>query len=236
MVFGRIYRYYAAKLNHKNGIISQNDYVDRINEVLIDYFSSPVHNAPNDTIVKDFWTDPTIEQLPYVRGFTLAFYLDTKIQSESEGHSLDNFMHDLLELINRTGKPFSFDDFSNLITSYISQEELLVVKNFISGGKSIPVFHKALGSDYSLKWEDYIGFNLQKSLAKGTIEGIKRGSIPFQAGVSNGSKILDYNRKGTVITLSVKDEKESKDISYDLLELKQVPQFISEKQESSQVP
>src|SRR3569832_420287 len=45
--------YYAVKLNHKNGIMSQNDYVDHINELLIDYFSSPVHYASNETIVKD---------------------------------------------------------------------------------------------------------------------------------------------------------------------------------------
>ena len=220
--------YYAVKLNHKNGIISQNDYVDHINKILTNYFSSPVHNASNDTIVKDFWTDPSIAQLPYDRGFALAFYLDTKIQSESEGLSLDNFMYDLLELTNRTGKPFSLDDLSNLLTSYIGQEELYAIKNFINGGKSIPVFHDALGSDYSLKWEDYIGFNLRKSLATGIIEGIQHGNIPFQAGLLNGSKILEFNRDGTAVTLSVIDAKESiqKDISYDLGELKQVPQYI----------
>src|SRR5258708_7739898 len=135
--------YYAVKLNHKNGIMSQNDYVDHINEILIDYFSSPVHNASNETIVKKFWTDPKIQRLPYVRGFTLALYLDTKIQSKSEGLSLDNFMHDLLELTKRTGEPFSLDDLSNLITKYINQEELHTIKNYINSGKSIPVFHDA---------------------------------------------------------------------------------------------
>src|SRR3569832_952647 len=138
-------------------------------------------------------------------------------------------MHSLLELTNRTGKPFSLDDLSNLITKYVDQEEIHAIKNYINGGMSIPVFHDALGPDYSLKWEDYIGFNLRKSLATGAVEGVKCGSIPSLAGLLNGSTILEFNINGTVVTLSIIDAKESiqKNISYDLMELKQVPQYVS---------
>jgi predicted metalloprotease with PDZ domain len=220
--------YYAVKLNRKSGIMSQKEYVDHVNDILMHYFSSPVHNASNETIVKNFWTDPATEKLPYDRGFALALYLDTKIQSKSEKLSLDNFMYDLLELTNQKGVWFSFDDLFNLVANYVDQQDLPSIKRFVIEGESIPIFHHAMGSDYHLEWEDYIGFKLRESLAQGSIKGVSYGNIAFQAGLKNGLKILEFNRSGSIITLTVMDEKEGiqKDVSYDLKEIKQIPQYV----------
>ena len=220
--------YYAVKLNRKSGIMSQKEYIDHVNAILMDYFSSPVHNASNETITKNFWTDPATGKLPYDRGFVLALYLDTKIQLNPEGLSLDNFMYDLFELTNQKDIGFSSDDLLNLVANYIDQQDLHSLKKFVIEGDSIPVFHHAMGSDYHLAWEDYIGFNLQESLAQGIIKGVKHGSISFQAGLANGLKLFQFNRNGTVVTLTVLDEKTSveKTISYDLKESKQIPQYV----------
>lgn len=224
--------YYAVKLNRKNGIMSQKEYVDHVNGILMDYFSSPVHNASNETITKNFWTNPATGKLPYDRGFALALYLDTKIQSNSEGLSLDNFMHDLLEFTKQKDAGFSFDDLLNLFANYVDQEDLRSIKKFVIEGDSIPIFHHAMGSEYHLEWEDSIGFNLRESLAKGIVQGVTYGSIPHQAGLANRLKIVAFSRTGTVVTVTVMDEKEGskKNIAYDLKELKQIPQYVNQTQ------
>ncbi len=220
--------YYSRKLNYSSGIISKNEYVDLVNEFLIDYFSSPVHNISNETIVKNFWTDRAAYLLPYDRGFVLALYLDTKIQSKSKELSLDNFMHDLLEFSKKKNGGFSFDDFFHLLGNYVDQEDLISIKKFVIEGDSIPVLQEAMGSDYRLEWEDYIGIKLQESLESGSIKGVLDGSVAFQAGLKNGLKIVDFNKKGNLIIFTVIDENEGaqKNITYEIKELKQIPRYL----------
>ncbi len=223
--------YYSVKLNYNSGIISQKEYVNLINNFLIDYFSSPVHNISNNTIVKNSWTDRATQLLPYDRGFVLALYLDTKIQSKSEDLSLDNFMYDLLELSKQNNKGFSFDNFFNLLGNYIDQQDLLSVKKFVIEGDTIPVFQEAVSSDYHLEWEDYIGFKLQESLSSGYVKGVLDGSAAFQAGLTNGVKIIDFNKDGTIVNVTIIDENEGvqKNIKYELKELKKIPRYINQK-------
>jgi predicted metalloprotease with PDZ domain len=215
--------YYSVKLNYQHGITSQEEYAEHVNEILRDYFSSPAHHASNETIVQSFWSDFSIQRLPYNRGFALALYLDTKIQSQAGSFSLDHFMHALLELTKQKRLPFSSKDLSELMAHYIDQDDLHLIKECIIQGKTIPVFQHALGSDYHLEWVDYVGFNVKESLAKGIIEGVTHASIPFQAGLRNGLKILHFKQDKTRVTVTLVNRNT---ISYDLKELKQVPQYI----------
>jgi hypothetical protein len=98
-------------------------------------------------------------------------------------------------------------------------------------GDSIPVFQDAMGSNYLLEWEDYIGFKLQESLTSGRIQGVLDGSIAFQGGLKNGVKIVDFQKDGTIVNVTVIDENEGvqKNIKYELKELKKIPRYINQK-------
>ncbi len=219
--------YYAVKLNRQSGIMSERDYVDHMNGILRDYFASPVHHIPNETIVKNFWFDFPTAKLPYDRGFTLALYLDAKIQSKQEGRSLDHFMHDLFAITYQKERQFSFDDFLTLAATYLDDEDLDPLKRSIIEGETISLIEEALGSEYHLAWEEYVGFNLQESLTDGIIKGVQYGSISFQAGLLNGLKLLEFNQSRTLITLLLLNEKtaEQTTISYDLKETRNIPRY-----------
>ena len=92
--------YYAVKLNYQTQLIELEDYLDHINHILYDYYTSSAHNEKNERIRQDFWNNWDIQRLPYVRGFLFALEWDRKMQEVSNGqYSLDDFM---LALFKRT--------------------------------------------------------------------------------------------------------------------------------------
>ncbi len=222
--------YYAVKLNHRYGIMAQGEYIDHINAILTNYYLSPVHRAPNARIVKEFWVNPDVKELPYNRGFTLALYLDAKIQTQGQGLSLDDFMRDVFTFTKQKNCRYSSEELLELLGKYLDQEEISAVKDMIFKGETVPLPQRAPVSGYTLIWENFLGFNLKSSLSTGVVEGVKRGSVPFQAGLINGSNLLKFEKKGTVVTLLVRhpDEDSPKTISYDLIEIKTRPQYVKE--------
>lgn len=219
--------YYSVKLNYQNGIMTLKQYVDHTNELLAEYFESSVHNESNDRILNDFWNDPEVQRLPYVRGFVLASYCDSKIQTASSGlYSLDNVMHDLPKITLNTKGMFSKADLIALLSRYLPSEEIIKIERYVTHGESIPVNESMFQNDYRLEWIDYLGFDLQQSFSKGIIRGVKPKNVAATAGLKNGSKLLDWNRNGTKVHLTVSEKDVEKTISYDLINLKKIPKFV----------
>ncbi len=77
--------YFTNRLLVRDGIWSLEDYADATNEVLAAYAQSPVRSEPNDRIVRDFWSNPDVQKLPYQRGFLLAMHWDEAIRRASHG-------------------------------------------------------------------------------------------------------------------------------------------------------
>lgn len=219
--------YYSAKLNYHYGIIDIEKYIEHINMMLADYFSSPVHNERNDRIVKDFWNNSDVQRLPYARGFTLALYLDLKIQSNSSGlHSLDNLMYDLQKTTEAKNGLFSKSDLLSLFTKYLTSDDIVQLDRYIIHGDSVPLHPTLLQNQYHVEWTDLVGFDLQRSLAAHVIQGLKPNSTPAKAGVKNGMKLVKWSKKGTKVQLTISEKKGLlKTISYEI-SAKQVPQYV----------
>lgn len=142
--------YYSGKLNYLHGIMSESDYIEYVNVILKDYFSSPFHGATNEEIIKGFWKDAKLGRLPYVRGFSLALYLDAKLQSQ--GNSLDQFMLNLFAFSKSIDRPLSANDLCFLISRYITQDDLQSIRGMVLNGVSVPV-PQTLGNN-PLIWKD----------------------------------------------------------------------------------
>jgi len=219
--------YYSVKLNYQNGVMSLKQHVDHTNELLAEYFESPVHHESNERIVKDFWNDPYVQRLPYVRGFALAAHWDLQIQTASSGlYCLDDVMHDLQKATLEKGM-FSKSDLLTLFSRYLPQEEIPKMEQCVTHGESVPVNESMFQNEYRLEWNDDLGFDLQQSLSAGVIRGVKPNNVAATSGLKNGMKLLDWNREGTKVQLTVTEKDSSvKKISYDLISLKKIPQFV----------
>jgi len=220
--------YYAVKLNYRSKLINLDDYIEHINTIIYDYYVSSVHNEPNQRIQKDFWNDWDVQRLPYVRGFLFALDWNQKIQNITSGqYNLDNFMLALFDRAQENLGTFSLEDIEQAASIFLPidlvKEDL---KNYIFDGATIfPKNH--FDESYSLTWIDDIGFNLLQSISKQKIEGVKKGSRAFEAGLRNGQKYINYQDRRESIVINILDTKGNpREISY-LKEMgRNIPQYV----------
>lgn len=80
--------FYTYQLLYRGGLITQEEFVGRYNELIREYYMLPVRNEPNDRIIKDFWNDRGVGRLPYLRGLMFATNLNAAIKQRPPGSSL----------------------------------------------------------------------------------------------------------------------------------------------------
>jgi predicted metalloprotease with PDZ domain len=86
--------FYTDRLGLRDRRATLQAFLDDFNAGSVGYDMSPVRRAPNARIVRDFWSDPDVQRLPYVRGAVLAYLLDARLRDRTAGrHSLDDVMH-----------------------------------------------------------------------------------------------------------------------------------------------
>ncbi len=80
----------------KCGIYDVDTYLRETNQGLATLFSSPVRNAPNARILKDFFSDPQVGDLAYRRGEAIALVLDHELRKRSGGErGLDTLLREM---------------------------------------------------------------------------------------------------------------------------------------------
>jgi predicted metalloprotease with PDZ domain len=69
----------------RGGVWQPEDFAAAFNEAVKVYDASPVRVAPNQTVLEKFWTDQSVQRLPYQRGMLLATYWDGAVQRATNG-------------------------------------------------------------------------------------------------------------------------------------------------------
>jgi predicted metalloprotease with PDZ domain len=88
--------FYTYRLLVRDGGFSVEEFAEAANGVLWAYGFSPARNASNAQVVKQFWTDPHVGQVPYQRGFLFATLADYRVRAASKGrHDLDDVMFEM---------------------------------------------------------------------------------------------------------------------------------------------
>lgn len=133
--------YMAVKLNRRYAITSPAFCDELTRKILDEYKHSPYRTAPNERIVQDFWNNPEIARLPYVRGFAIALYLDLTIQKESgKKRCLDDFMHALRAHALMNKELFSLKEWLTILSQFVSAQHIeKVEKCFLFGALLDPL-------------------------------------------------------------------------------------------------
>jgi predicted metalloprotease with PDZ domain len=127
--------YYARVLALRSGGISMQDFISECNELLNNYYLSPVLNEPNTVIQDSFWKDNHIQNLPYVRGFVFALYLNDLIKRNDSNKSIDSITLDLFAESQHKG--FSVESFKTIAKKHIPQGIDKEITEYIDQGKTI---------------------------------------------------------------------------------------------------
>ncbi len=110
-----------------SGLITQQQFVEKMNEAFKKLYASPVRNMPNDSVFANYWKMGDHNRLPYWRGSIFAFWLDNAIRLKSGNvSSLRNVLLDLLPLrkTDEEGGHITREDFLHTAARYIPEQDI----------------------------------------------------------------------------------------------------------------
>ena len=135
--------YYTAKLVAKNAInqMDSSFFIKEMNRIIEEHYASKAKNIPNSAITTEtFWGNPDYEKIPYNRGALFAFYLDQKIQKESNSKlGLDDVMREILREATASGQKLTHPYFIKTVNRFLNEDIQSDFKRYIEDGDLLPL-------------------------------------------------------------------------------------------------
>ncbi len=189
--------FYTTRLLLRDGLWGLKEFTAELNEALRNYAASPVRTAPNAKIIKDFWTDPATQQLPYLRGQLLAMRWDHMLREASDGaRDLDDVV--LAMKAQLKSSPDSKALATALFAAQMQDAGVDVTSDLAAlvrdGGAVLlaeAIFAPCGEVDTFDVAEFDRGFDADKTaLNENVIVGLREDSPGYRAGLRNGMKIV----------------------------------------------
>lgn len=188
--------YYARKLSLRSGFVDLETFVAAWNAVLEAYASSPARAMPNADIAARFWSDRTVQKLPYQRGALVALLLETRLKAQSgldpvmlamrdyaKGRDPAEWDHAAANLLPRIVKTRTGVDLTPEIDRWVIKGEPIVLPSDAFGGcLTVEAVNRPV---YDL------GFDADASAKSGVITGVKPDGAAYAGGLRDGMKRLE---------------------------------------------
>lgn len=134
--------YFAYKNMVRAGFITHDEYLTIVNANFFEvHYSASNGELPNASIAAEFFNNPAIRDLPYKRGFILAFYLDNALKKATFGRqTLHSFMLEMLDHYYEGNLDLAgnFDFFQKNLEKYLLTDMQPFIQTYVIEGKRIP--------------------------------------------------------------------------------------------------
>ncbi len=203
--------YYTHVLRLRGGLLTLPAFVDQVNEVLRGAYASPVRDADNARVVRDFWANPHVKDLPYLRGMLLAMQWNAQIRQASGGRqSLDDVMHGLLAAATAPdGQPAALTPahVNSVLARFTGRDELPAMARHVTQGQALAPSPLWLGPHAQLVWQDLpvfeLGFDRERLIKDKLVDGVVPGSAAWAAGLRDGQPIQGASIYGNDVNRAV---------------------------------
>ena len=229
--------FYTYRLLHRGGLITPSEFVDANNELIREYYMSPVRSASNERILKDFWKDRSVQRLPYLRGFLFATNLDGEIRQASGGKfSIDDVIRELYVAAKVKKETLSFESLAPVFGKYLGRDAMTEINRDLINGEPIVPSPDALGPLATQEISKFpvfeLGFDFDKFAKDRIVADVNPNSSAYAAGLRNGQTrnggvSVYFGDTSKEIELKVKDTDGEKTIKFlpIALELLKIPQY-----------
>ncbi len=215
--------FYARRLLHGAGFLTDEEYVDSWNERLRAYASNPARNAPAQRIQEAFWSDRDVGRLPYERGDLVALLVDHSIRTVSAGaRSLDDLMRELVRRALDGQGSMSNEDLLEAIAEASDAATAAAVRCIVVDGADVELAPDAAGPGLLLVPIDVpvfeLGFDQERTIEAGAIIDLLPGSAAERAGLREGLALsgwsVTFGRTDVPVRLQVGQGGEQREISF----------------------
>jgi predicted metalloprotease with PDZ domain len=185
--------FYARRLLLDAGMISEAEFLERLNEMLGRAFGNSERAAPASRIKDYFWKNREVQRLPYERGDQVALAVDERIREVSGGaRSLDDLMTAVLEQV-RSGKAYSTDLVLELIAQQTDGEFAASIRRAVVEGAEVPLpvrltrpgAARVMGESRSFD----AGFDTDATAKSKVVSGVREGTAAHAAGLRDGQRL-----------------------------------------------
>jgi len=234
--------YYAALLLVRTGQWSLDTYLAHCNRLLRNVYMSPAREAPNARVVEAFWSDYSVQKLPYNRGNLLAMEWQARIHAASGGRrSFDDVMHGLqrpaADAQKASGKlpDLTAARVAGMLEQQGVSDAAALIQRHIEEGQLIVPRAEWFGPAMELREVDVPVFELGLDIPKlrEKTVAVTEGSAAYAAGLRNGQRIIkrdsiNLNDTEQFIEMTVEDGEGQKTVRFQPRAAKgwRVPQFF----------
>jgi predicted metalloprotease with PDZ domain len=128
--------YYSKIIAARDNIINADELATEINNILKEYYKSPSINLSNLEMSQNFWNNDSAGQMPYLRGFIFALYLDCNFNHKKSSNITELILMEFWQ--NHKIMPFSNNNFVKILKKHSKSPDYNKWFNdYIEQGKTI---------------------------------------------------------------------------------------------------
>jgi predicted metalloprotease with PDZ domain len=195
--------FFARRLEHRSRLISDAEYLQRLNRSLEEYFTSPFVRATAVEIRERFFVDRDAAAHPYRRGDVIAMRIDHELRKRSAGtQCLDDLMRDLV-LRGTRGESISPARFYELVAERVGPggaELAAHLRAVAEEGALLELPSDLFSPCFALEPAEHrryeLGFDLEATMSAKEIRGVREGSRAHSAGLRDGQKLAGLSLEG----------------------------------------
>lgn len=226
--------YYTLKNIAKSNIydLDAEYFIKEFNLMIKDLYTSPVNDWSNSKLTYEtFWSGQEgVQKLPYRRGALLAFYLDNKIQEDTNGkQSLDDVLLKFKEDAIANGQKITHTYFIETVNQYVKEDIKPFFDTHIEQGTlyDLEGIFTHFGYEYHPTAEVFdLGFEFSED--RKSIATIDETSNAYKAGLRAGDKVVGISYyKSTAYPAEFKVLRNGKEITMEYMPVKRanIPQL-----------
>lgn len=187
--------FYAYLLALRGRLITLDEYIERYNALIREYYLLPVRAEPNERVVRDFWNDDDVRKLPYRRGLILATNWNALIRANSGGRrSLDDVMLAMFDAARQTRPELTAELINEHLRRHAGRDLLPDIRRHVEAGELIAPVKDAFGPHVELETVEVapfeLGLDLETLRRDKIIAGVREDSAAHRAGLRDGQVVV----------------------------------------------
>lgn len=190
--------YFGTATAYQSGAISQKTYLEKINNLLKDYYLSPIAHLPYTKLAEKHQEDLHYNVIAQIRGHLAALMLQGSSKKSLEKESTTDILKNILKI----KCPEGYCTLTPLLVhkhfeTKLNPSKFKQILKFIETGNNLSLPPKLNGNELNLKTISVlypkVSFDLISFFNNHEIQNIQPESPEYNAGLRNGMKVVQYN-------------------------------------------